>query len=130
LLTRCGLDRLERIAASLDLAVVSVGDIGASATSLSRSLISASEFQELTERGCVCDMMCNFLDAEGRSVDHPLNERVMSISLDTIARARHVVLATGGQDRAAAILAAHKRIGCNTLVTDEHAAKRLLQLTA
>ncbi|MCX5515902.1 hypothetical protein C3941_05310 [Kaistia algarum] len=130
LLTRCGLDRLESIAATLDLAVVSVGDIGASATSLSRSLIWAEELRELAEGGCGCDMMCNFLDAEGRSVDHPLYERVMSIGLDTIARARHIVLRTGGRDRTAAILAARTRIRCNTLVTDEQAARRLLELSA
>lgn len=129
LLTRCGLDRLERIAATLDLAVVSVGDIGTAASSLSRGLISRSELQELAERGCVCDMMCNFLDARGASVDHPLNERVMSIPLETVARAAHVVIATGGAPRAEAILAARARIGCNTLVTDEHAARRLIALT-
>jgi DNA-binding transcriptional regulator LsrR (DeoR family) len=129
LFIRCGLDRLERIATALDLAVLSVGDIGMSATSLSKGLISNAQLQELCDAGCVSDTMCNFLDAEGRSVAHPLNERVMSIGLDTIARARHIVIATGGAARAQAIIAAWKRIGCNTLVTDEQAARRILELT-
>jgi DNA-binding transcriptional regulator LsrR (DeoR family) len=130
LMIRCGLDRLERLASSLDLAVLSVGDIGASATSLSKGLLSKAQLQELYEAGCVSDTLCNFLDAEGNSVVHPLNERVMSISLDTISRARHIVIATGGAARAEAILSARNRIGCNTLVTDERAARRLLELTA
>ncbi len=128
LLVRCGLDRLEKLASSLDLAVLSVGDIGPTATSLSKGLISKAELQELYQAGCVSDTLCNFLAADGSTVPHSLNERVMSIGLDTIARARHIVIATGGAPRAEAILAARKRIGCNTLVTDEHAARRLLEI--
>jgi DNA-binding transcriptional regulator LsrR (DeoR family) len=120
LLVHCGLDRLERIASALDLAVISVGDVGATSTSLSKGLLSKA----------VSDTLCNFLDADGRSVDHPVNERVMSISLDTIARAQHIVIATGGAARAEAILATRKRVGCNTLITDERGARRLLDLTA
>ncbi len=130
LFVRCGLDRLERLAASLDLAILSVGDIGASATSLSKGLLTAGQIQELADAHCVSDTLCHFLDSEGRSVAHPLNERVMSISLETVSHAKHIVIATGGAARAQAILAARKRVGCNTLVTDEHAAKRLLELTA
>ena len=129
LMQRCGLERLERLAAALDLAVLSVGDIGAAATSLSKGLISQAELEELSEAGCVCDLLCNFLDSQGRSVTHELNARVMSISPDTIARAGHIVIATGGRARAEAILAARRRLGCNTLVTDEPAARRLLELT-
>lgn len=129
LLAQCGLDRLERMADGLDLAVVSVGDMGSAATSLSRDLVSEAELAELSALGCVGDILCNFLDAEGRSVDHPLNQRVMSVGLDAVARARHIVIATGGAARAPAILAARARIGCNTLVTDENAARRLLALT-
>lgn len=126
----CGLDRLERMAEALDLAVVSVGDIGARPTSLSAGLLTKTELAELGALGCVADLMCNFLDAEGRSVPHPLNARVLSIGPDTVARAGHIVLATGGAERAEAILAAHKRIGGHTLVTDEGAATRLLELAA
>jgi DNA-binding transcriptional regulator LsrR (DeoR family) len=130
LMKRCGLDRLETLAASLDLAVLSVGDIGPTATSLSKGLLSQAQLQELHEAGCVSDMLCHFLDAQGGSVAHSLNERVMSISPETIARAAHVVIATGGYARAEAIVAAKLRVGCNTLITDESAARRLLELTS
>jgi DNA-binding transcriptional regulator LsrR (DeoR family) len=128
LIDRCGLDRLYRLAEDLDIAVISVGDISATATSLSQTLISPQELQELVEVGCVGDAICNFLDAEGRSVRHALNDRVMSVDLDKVSKARHVVLATGGAARAVAIHAAMKRIGCNTLITDEAAARALLAM--
>ena len=71
-------------------------------------------------------MLCNFLDAEGDTIHHSLNKRSMSVDLDSLRRAGHVVLSTGGAHRAAAISAAVKRIGCNTLVTDEGAARAIL----
>jgi DNA-binding transcriptional regulator LsrR (DeoR family) len=72
--------------------------------------------------------MFNFLDADGRTIDHPINERVMSVDLDTLKQARHIVLSSGGAHRAKAIRATIRRIGCNTLITDEAAARALLGL--
>jgi DNA-binding transcriptional regulator LsrR (DeoR family) len=81
---------------------------------------------ELVALGCVGDVMCNFLDKNGASVAHSVNQRVMSIDLETVRKAGHVVIACGGANRAPAIGAAIKRIGCNTLVTDEDAARAIL----
>ncbi|KKX30578.1 sugar-binding transcriptional regulator [Rhizobium sp. LC145] len=128
LIEECGLKTLYNLAENLDLAVVSCGDIGPHSTSLSEGFISKRELQDLIAAGCVCDTMFNFLDAEGRSIAHPINERVMSIDLDTLKKARHIVLSSGGAHRAVAIRATIRRIGCNTLITDESAARELLRL--
>jgi DNA-binding transcriptional regulator LsrR (DeoR family) len=128
MIEECGLEPIFRMAQKLDLAVVSAGDIGQNSTSLVRHLITAREHRELIELGCVGDVMCNFLDADGNLVAHPLNDRVMSISLDTLQSAGHIVLASGGEQRVAAIHAAIKNLRCNTLVTDELAARALLKL--
>ncbi|MFO1131008.1 MAG: sugar-binding transcriptional regulator [Hyphomicrobiales bacterium] len=128
LMTDRGIARLTGIAAALDLAVVSAGGLAASSGSLVRQLITDEEAADLLARGCVADIMCNFIDAEGRVVDHPINARVMSVGIATLKAARHKLLASGGRDRAAAILAVHRSIGCNTLVTDEQAARALLDL--
>ena len=128
LIEKCGLEAIYRLAENLDLAIVSCGDIGPQSTSLSEGFISRGELQQLIEAGCVCDTMFNFLDAEGNSVDHPINKRVMSVDLDTLKKAKHIVISSGGAHRAQAISATIKRIGCNTLITDESAAKALLQM--
>ncbi|MCB1497350.1 MAG: sugar-binding transcriptional regulator [Bauldia sp.] len=130
LIEKCGLDRILELAKSLDIAVLSVGDIGRESTSLSASMVTGEELGEVVAKGAVSDVLCNFLDRDGRSVDHPLNERVMSIDLDRLRKAGHLVIATGGAHRAVAIAAAISRIGCNTLVTDETAAAALLDLKA
>ena len=123
-----GIARLAGLAASLDLAVVSAGGLAERSASLVRQLISEDDAAELLRRGCVADIMCNFIDAQGRPVDHPVNRRVMSVGIGALSAARHKVLASGGRDRAEAILAVVRSIGVNTLITDEQAARAILDL--
>jgi DNA-binding transcriptional regulator LsrR (DeoR family) len=129
LIEHCGLDEIYRLANQLDLAVISVGDVGATGSSLSLNIVKPHELAELIELGCVCDVLCNFLDTEGRSIEHPLTERVMSIGLDVVRRSKRIVIASGGENRATAIRAAIRRVGCNTLITDEGAARALLKMS-
>lgn len=129
LIEDCGLQPLFDQAAQLDLAVVSCGDVSANGTSLSRNFLSSDDFRTLMASGAVCDVMCQFLDDSGATVPHPIHDRVMSVDLDTVATARHVVIASGGALRAKAILASARRLRCNTLITDEAAARALLALT-
>jgi DNA-binding transcriptional regulator LsrR (DeoR family) len=128
LIDKCGLKPLYDLAENMDIAVVSCGDIGPQSTSLSRGFLSPTVLKELVAAGCVCDTMCNFLDAEGRTIDHPIRDQVMSIDLDTVKKANHIVLVSGGAHRAPAIRATIRRVGCNTLITDEGAAAAMLQL--
>lgn len=126
LIEKCGLDELVRLSRSLDVAVFAAGDMGTRPTSQAASMLTGAEIEELVALGCVGDVLCNFIDAEGHSVPHPLNKRVMSVDLDDLKKAGHVVIACGGAHRAPAIRAAVRRVGCNTLITDEEAARALL----
>lgn len=128
LIEKCGLKPLFELAETMDIAVVSCGDIGPDSSSLSRGFLPRQVLDELVAAGCVCDTMCNFLDAEGRTIDHPIRDRVMSIDLDTVKKANHIVLVSGGAHRASAIRATIRRISCNTLITDEGAALAMLEL--
>jgi DNA-binding transcriptional regulator LsrR (DeoR family) len=130
LINDCGLKPLFDLAAQLDIAIVSCGDISPQATALSESFLPKSTIQELVAAGCVSDTMFNFIDENGHSVEHPLNELAMSINLDTLRKAKHIILASGGAQRAVAIRATIRRTGCNTLITDEAAARALLALEA
>ncbi|KQS77077.1 LacI family transcriptional regulator [Rhizobium sp. Leaf384] len=128
LIERCGLDRLFATAEMLDIAVVSCGDFSAHGSSLSPGFLPPEDLTALLAAGTVCDTLCHFLDAAGNSVDHPLNRRVMSVGLSAVAKARHVVIASGGRKRVAAIRATMARTGCHTLITDEAAARGLLDM--
>lgn len=126
LIADCGLGQIQ--ASRLDLAVVSCGDLGPEGSAFSRDFLAPDELAALRGLGAVCDTLCQFLDAEGRPVAHPIAERVMAADLETVARAGRAVLASGGRARAPAIRAAIKRLGPAVLVTDEAAARALADL--
>ena len=126
----CGLGKLIALADSLDIAVLSVGDIGPEGTSLAKHLMPVDVLGEVVRKGAVADVMCHFLDATGASVPHPVVDCVMSVGIERVTRAKHKVIACGGVWRAIALRAALRRIGCNTLVTDEGAARALLAAEA
>jgi len=131
LLANPGIKRLAEMAQALDLAIVSAGDISKQPGSLVRHLITPDEHKELLDLGCVADVMCSFLDGDGRLVLHPINGRTMSVGLPPLRAARHKIIASGGKQRAQAMLAVIRAIGCNTLVTDAPAARDMLaQLSA
>ena len=64
-------------------------------------------------------------DRDGRLVDHPLNQRVMSVPLEAVRAAPIRVLAAGGSHKQAAIAGAIKALKPTTLVTDAATARRL-----
>ncbi len=125
LIERCGLGAVYDFARALDAVVVSVGSLGPEATVARFALIGDAERKALREYGGVGEMLCNVFDREGRIVDHPLNERVMSVPLEVVRAAPIRVLAAGGEHKLAAIDGAIKLLKPTTLVTDLATARRL-----
>ncbi|MEM9901668.1 MAG: sugar-binding transcriptional regulator [Pseudomonadota bacterium] len=121
-----GLASVAVLAREMDIAVISCGDLAQAGSSLSHGFLTDAELAGLIDAGAVCDCMCHFLDAAGAPVAHPVHDRVMSVALTDVAAAKHVVLASGGAHRAAALRATMAAVGCHTLVTDEAAARALL----
>jgi DNA-binding transcriptional regulator LsrR (DeoR family) len=118
-------DLLER-ARHADLALVSVGDVSENATLFREGLLPRSQLASLRAAGAVGDVLCQFIDREGRVVDHPVSGRVLAIGLDDLRRVPTVVVAAGGAGKATAIRAALKATRASVLITDEAAARALL----
>ncbi|MEO6928203.1 MAG: sugar-binding transcriptional regulator [Casimicrobiaceae bacterium] len=121
------LDDLLQRARKADLAVVSVGDVSRSSTLFREGLLPRSELASLVAAGAVGEVLCHFLDADGKVVDHPVSRRVIAIALDDLRRVPRVVIAAGGRRKVTAIRVALKATGARVLVTDESAARGLLR---
>lgn len=81
---------------------------------------------DLIARGGVGDIIGNILDAEGRLVDHDLNNRLIGLTLDDLRAVPNVILAAGGAHKVPIIRAALRAGIVTTLVTDEDTATALL----
>ena len=120
-------DLLER-ARRVDLALVSVGDVSEDATLFKEGLLPRSQLQSLIAAGAVGDVLCHFLDAEGRVIDHPVSHRVIAVGLDDLRRVPRIVIAAGGRRKVRAIEAALKATQARVLITEESAARGLLEV--
>ena len=121
-----GLRELLQRARRVDLALLSVGDVSEHATLFREGLLPRSELATLIEAGAVGDVLCHFLDRDGRAVDHPVNRRVVAVGLDDLRRVPKIVIAAGGRRKVAAIRAALNATQARILITDESAARGLL----
>ncbi|HEY2863783.1 MAG TPA: sugar-binding transcriptional regulator [Casimicrobiaceae bacterium] len=122
-----GLRELLERARRVDLALVSVGDVSEEATLFRQGLLPATVLSTLRKAGAVGDVLCHFIDAEGKVVDHPVNRRVVAVDLDDLRRVPRIVVAAGGRRKVAAIRAALKATGASVLITEEAAARGLLE---
>ena len=120
------LHELLQRARRVDIALVSVGDVSADATLFREGLLPRSELASLRAAGAVGDVLCHFLDAEGRVVDHPVNRRVIAVGLEDLRRVPKIVIAAGGARKVAPIRAALAATRARVLITDEAAARALL----
>jgi DNA-binding transcriptional regulator LsrR (DeoR family) len=128
LIERCGLGDIFELAKSLDAVVLGAAGMGADATAHLSKFISNADRASLVKAGAVGDVLFNFFDAGGKLVDHPINERVMSVPLDIIKKVPTRVLAAGGASKVPALAGALAMVKPTVLITDEYTARDLLKL--
>ncbi|NIA68712.1 sugar-binding transcriptional regulator [Pelagibius litoralis] len=126
LLERCGIAQVFEMADSLDIALLSVGGISTLTTSYRVGHLSEAERRSLIEAGAVGDILYNFINEEGELVDHPVNERAISVSIDRLKRTPQRVLISGGPEKTAVLRGSIRLLEPTTLITDEATARSLL----
>jgi DNA-binding transcriptional regulator LsrR (DeoR family) len=110
------------------LALVGIGAVGPSRLlASSGNTFSSEELRALQGLGAVGDICLHFFDRQGRPVRHPLDERVVSMSLAQLAGVRRTVGVAGGARKAAAIRGALAGGWINVLITDHFTAARLVE---
>ncbi len=114
-------------ARSLDMAIVSVGDLTPHSVFREYGLLSSDELASLERAGAIGDVLCHFVDAEGQVVDHPVNKRVLAVNPLDLRGTRNIVLASGGWHKVGVIRAGLKLLQPTVLIVDELVAERLAQ---
>ncbi len=128
LIERCGLRAVYDFANTLDAIVVSVGSLGPEATIARYEVIGEAERRVLGEFGAVGELLSNVYDRDGRVLDHPINQRVMSVPMEAVRAAPIRVLAAGGVHTLAASEGGIRLLRPTALVTDEITARKLTRI--
>jgi DNA-binding transcriptional regulator LsrR (DeoR family) len=126
LIERCGLHDIIRRAERLDMAVLSVGTLSTDSSTFRFGFYSEAERASIIKAGAVGDVLCHFFDRDGHLLDHPLNERVVSVPIAMVRTVPKRVLASGGPEKIDAILGAIRLIKPTVFITDEASARELL----
>jgi lsr operon transcriptional repressor len=115
-------------AAKADLALVGIGGIQtATVTLLASGDLTREQLSELRAAGAVGDIGARFFDRQGRPVAHELNDRLIGLTLEEIARIGVRVAAVAGSEKHTALVAALRAGLPTVLVTDATMARRLLE---
>lgn len=126
LLSHPGIREVFRRSENLDVAIVSVGDLSPTSTFVSYGLLDKEEMVSLQRAGAIGDVLCRFIDADGKIVDHEVNRRVVAVDPQAIRASRKIVLASGGWHKLAIFKAAMKLLSPQVIITDEQVGERLL----
>jgi deoxyribonucleoside regulator len=130
--TRVALEQDPTIAAVLELGkrapviCFGIGGITSESVLVKSGYLSASEQQELANKGAVGDILSRYIDANGSVVDQALDDRTIGLSLEA-CRTREIAIGVGtGGAKHAAIRACLRAKYFNVMVTDEQTARFLL----
>ncbi|MFE0013201.1 sugar-binding transcriptional regulator [Mesorhizobium sp. NPDC059054] len=130
LVERCGLEEIFEMADALDAVLLSIGGIASATTFYRGGFLKEAEREALLARGAVGDLLFHFFNRNGDLVDHPVNDRVMSVEVDRLRRAPLRILTSGGEEKIEALLGAMHLIKPTVLITDEESARRMLEAHA
>ncbi len=118
-------DILERIRA-VDALAMAAGDLSKRSLLMRDALPNGTTIEELRAAGGVGDILGTVIDAEGKPIDHPINEKVIGIGIPDLARIPNVILAAGGAHKIAVCRAILGLGLIDTFVTEENTARALV----
>jgi DNA-binding transcriptional regulator LsrR (DeoR family) len=109
------------------LALVGIGDLEPSKLLVSSgNRFSPAELDMLRDKGAVGDICLRFFDRGGIPIDSPLNDRVISMSLEQLRGVARTVGVAGGLRKMMAIRGALEGKWINVLITDRLVAEALV----
>jgi DNA-binding transcriptional regulator LsrR (DeoR family) len=111
---------------TVDLAFLSVGELGYNSTMVKLGLITADEVATLKNAGAEGDLCSHWLDARGQFVEHALNRRAVALPPEHLRGVPRVILVSGGKNKVVMMHGVLSAKLANIIITDETTARALL----
>jgi len=117
-----------REAESADIALVGMGSMDSSVSTILRNkLISSTELESLKRAGAVGEICGKYYDHQGNVMKVTFNSRSVSIDISKLRKVDTVIGVAAGLAKVDAIAGALRGKLVNTLVTDSEAARKLME---
>lgn len=118
---------ISRMSQLSSLSVVGIGSMSENATTLKSGILSKNDLLYLKLKGAIGDVLCHFVDKDGKLVDSNIESRLITTSLNTLHRLKNVIGVAAGDEKVDAIKAVLNGGYIDILVTDESTALKLLE---
>ena len=114
----------------VNVALVGIGAIYPKviSTLVSTGHISSQDFKSLQENNAVGDVFSHFYDINGKICNSTLRGRTVGMPVETLFKVPYIMGVAGGKLKSEAILGALRGKYINILITDDHAAERIIAL--
>ena len=118
-----------QMAANANIVLIGIGSLQSQSSGIIwTGYINRKERDWLHNIGVVGHMCAQFFDVKGNVLDIAINHRSISIGLEALRRIDNVIAVAGTTDKASAILGALNGGYIDSLVTDDRAARQVLEL--
>lgn len=109
------------------MTIVGIGGIDDNATVVRTGIMSPKDLRYLAMQGAVGDVLCHFLDINGKPVESPIDDRLISTPLETLAAQNNVIGVAGGESKVNAIIGALNGNFLDILITDRDTAELIIK---
>jgi DNA-binding transcriptional regulator LsrR (DeoR family) len=108
--------------------LVGIGETSADSTLAKLGYINLTEMEKLRQQGAVGNVLGQFFSIKGEEIDCDLHKRIVALSLKDLKKMKNVIGIAGSKSKIKAILGALRGGFIKILVTDEEAAKEVMNL--
>lgn len=119
-------EELSRMISLAQMTVVGIGAMHESATIFKSGVLNHNDFLYLSMQGAAGDLLSHFIDKDGKLLETPLEERLISTPLTTLKKLDNVIGVAAGDSKVEAIRAALCGQYMDILITDDRTAQKIL----
>lgn len=111
----------------VDVGCFAVGNMSSSSLLIRDGLPTSVRAEDITTAGAVGDLLGNFIDINGRLVDHPINDQLVGLRLHELRSIKTLVMASGGRGKVNCITGALRTGLIDVFISDERTAAAVLR---
>ncbi|MDR0878522.1 MAG: sugar-binding transcriptional regulator [Treponema sp.] len=116
---------ITRMVSLASFTIIGIGGMNDEATILKTGSLTSADFLHLKMQDAVGDILCHFIDRQGRVIPTPFEDRLVSTPLDVLKSLPNVIGVAAGRNKQEAIRGALTLGLIDILITNEETAEHL-----
>ncbi|MDC7125709.1 MAG: sugar-binding transcriptional regulator [Spirochaetales bacterium] len=121
------INEIFQMASIASLTVVGIGGLHENSTIFKTGTLTTNDMLYLKTHGAVGDILSHFIDKDGKLIQTDIEDRLISMPLETLKSFKTVIGVAAGEHKISAIKGALRGHYCNILITDANTAQKLLE---